>query len=316
MISGRVMDEFKDGFIPLAMVIARPTIVPLVWPKSEMFFTAVTNPFGEYKITGLPDGEYYVMSFAPTYIGEFYDNTYDPDEAKPVKVEASKSAENINFSLRQVLYRGKDGVDSRAGNGTSVIGKVSDGAKKEIVNAYVYVLNEQRQPVAFTRTNSEGRYEITGVAAGSYRLLASHLNYGSKYNDAANRFNEAKPVELGAGKFEVNFVLAPKSTTGIEDETNSMIPKTVELYGNYPNPFNPETQIAFGLPAMMRVKLRLFNVLGEEVAVLHDGVLNAGVHRLNWNGQNKAGRQAGSGLYLYRLESAAVTLRGKRLLLR
>jgi len=123
----------------------------------------------------------------------------------------------------------------------------------------------------------------------------------------------------------VNFVLAPKSTTGVDDEAGSKIPKTVELYGNYPNPFrsaassrfagNPETQIAFGLPATMRVKLRLFNVLGEEVAVLHDGVLNAGVHRINWNGRNQAGRQVGTGLYLYRLESATVTLRGKMLLL-
>jgi len=189
------------------------------------------------------------------------------------------------------------------------------------------VLNEQRQPMAFTRTNSEGQYEITGVAAGQYRLLASHINYSSsKYNNDANRFNEAKPVELSPGKLEVNFVLEPKSTTGVADETNSKIPKTVELYGNYPNPFrsaassrfagNPETQIAFGLPATMRVKIRVFNVLGEEVAVLHDGLLNAGVHRLNWNGRNKAGRQVGTGLYLYRLESSAVTLRGKMLLLR
>lgn len=316
VISGRVMDEFKDGFIPIAIVIARPTIVPLVWPQSEMFFTAVTNPFGEYKMTGLPDGEYYVMSFAPTYVGEFYDDTYDPGEAKPVKVEAPTPVEKIDFALRQVLYRTPDGVDSRAGNGAGVIGKVTDNAMKEVAGAYVYVLNEQRQPVAFTRTNAEGRYEITGVAAGAYRLLASHLNYSSKYNNDASRFDAAKPVELGAGKLEVNFVLAPKSTTGVEDGKNSMLPQTVKLYGNYPNPFNPETQIAFGLPATMRVKIRLFNVLGEEVAVLHDGVLNAGVHRLNWNGRNQAGQQAGSGLYLYRLESATVTLRGKMLLLR
>ena len=315
VISGRVMDEVRDGLIPIAMVIARPTIVPLVWPKSEMFFTAVTNPDGAYKMTGLPAGEYYVMSFAPTYIGEYYDNVFDPGEAKPVKVDEQNPMENINFSLQQILYRGKDGVDSRAGNGVSVIGKVSDHEKKGVANAYIYVLNEQRQPVAFTRSNSEGQYEITGVPVGQYRMLASHFNYNSKYNDDANRFTEAKPIELSPGKLEVNFVLEAKSTTGV-DETESKIPTTVELYGNYPNPFNPETQIAFGLPSPMRVKIRLFNVLGEEVAILHDGVLNAGVHRLNWNGRNRAGHLAGSGLYLYRLESSALTLRGKMLLLR
>lgn len=316
VISGRVLDELNDGFIPIAMVIARPTIVPLVWPKSEMFFTAVTNPFGEFKMTGLPDGEYYVMSFAPTYIGKFYENTYDPGEAMPVQVTEQKPAAKIDFALRQIFYRNKAGLDARAGNGVSVIGKVRDSSNKGVANAYIYVLNEQRQPVAFTRTNSEGQYEITGVEAGAYRLLASHLNYSSKYNDDANRFAEAKAVELTPGKIEVNFVLTPKSTTGISEAAGTSIPQTVELYGNYPNPFNPETQIAFGLPATMRVKIRLFNVLGEEIAVLHDGVLNAGVHHLNWNGRNQAGGQVGSGLYLYRLESPALTLRGKMLLLR
>jgi len=316
VISGSVTGEFNDSLIPLAIVIARPTIVPLVWPQSEMFFTAVTNPDGSYKMTGLPSGEYYVLSFAPGYIGEFYDNVFDPAEARVVHVDQQKPTPNINFTLQQIYYRLKDGVDPRAGNGVSVIGKVSAAGKKGVANAYVYVLNDNRQPVAFGRTNSEGFYEITGVAAGKYRLLASHTAFNSKYNDDANRFAEAKPADLSLGKIEINFVLDPKTITGIDDQMNAAIPQTVELYGNYPNPFNPETQIAFGLPATMRVKIRIFNLLGEEVAVLHDGVLNAGVHRLNWNGRSKVGRESSTGLYLYRLESATVTLRGKMLLMR
>jgi hypothetical protein len=147
-------------------------------------------------------------------------------------------------------------------------------------------------------------------------MLASHIEFNSKYNNNANRFNEAKPVDLGLGKSEVNFVLEPKGPTGVGEQPGATIPKTLELYGNYPNPFNPTTQIAFGLPAAMRVTIRIFNVLGEEVAVLQDGIMNAGVHHLTWDGRNASGREVGTGLYLYRLESAAITLYGKMFLIR
>jgi hypothetical protein len=256
------------------------------------------------------------MSFAPGYIGEYYDNTFDPGQAKPVSVDQQNPEEGVDFALTAVYYLAEDGRDPRAGTGAGVAGTVSTKNGDGVGDAYVYVLNDSEQPLAYARTNSEGRYEIAGVPPGQYRMLATHTAFDSKYNDDAIRFNEAKPVDLGLGKSEVNFVLEPKGTTGVDDQPGATIPKTVELYGNYPNPFNPETQIAFGLPSTMRVKIRLFNVLGEEVAILHDGVLSAGVHRLTWNGRNQAGREMNTGLYFYRLESAAVTLRGKMLLLR
>ncbi|MCI0696176.1 carboxypeptidase regulatory-like domain-containing protein [candidate division KSB1 bacterium] len=316
VISGVVTDEWNNAPLPIALVIARPAVTILKWPESEMFFTAVTNPDGSYKMTGLAPGEYYVMSFAPDYAGEYYDNVFDPSQATPVKVDGQTPVEGINFTLYPIFFREKGDLDPRAGTGAGVLGKVSDKAGKGVGGAYVYVLNDNEQPIAFTRTNAEGNYEINDMPPGQYRMLASHIAYNSKYNNDANHFNEAKPVDLGLGKSEVNFVLEPKGTTGVDEQPGATIPKTIELYGNYPNPFNPTTQIAFGLPSVMRVKIRVFNVLGEEVAVLQDGAMNAGVHHLTWDGRNAAGREAGTGLYLYRLESAAMTLYGKMLLVR
>jgi protocatechuate 3,4-dioxygenase beta subunit len=316
VISGVVTDEWNNGPLPIALVIARPTATYLAWPQSEMFFTAVTNPDGSYNMAGLAPGEYYVMSFAPGYAGEYYDNVFDPNQATPVKVDGQTPEEGINFTLYPILFREKGDLDPRAGTGAGVFGKVSDTAGKGVGSAYVYVLNDNAQPIAFTRANTEGSYEINDVPPGRYRMLASHTAFSSTYNNAAKNFGDATPIELGLGKVEVNFVLDPKGTTGVKDRPASTIPKSVELYGNYPNPFNPETKIAFGLPKEMHVKIRIFTVLGEEVALLHDGVLGAGVHALSWNGRNHAGREASSGLYFYRLESATVTFRGKMLLMR
>jgi protocatechuate 3,4-dioxygenase beta subunit len=312
VITGAVTSELGSAPMPIAIIIARPTITILMWPQSEMFFTAVTNPDGSYKLAGLPAGEYFVTSFAPGYIGEYYDNVFDPSQATPVYVDQQKPAPGIDFALMPIYYRTQDGWDPRAG----AIGKVSAKNGKGIGNAYVYVLNDAALPLAYARTNSEGSYEILGVPPGQYRMLATHTAFSSKYNGGANHFNEAKPVDLGLGKTEVNFVLEPKATTGVDEQPSATIPKTIELYGNYPNPFNPATQIAFGLPAAMRVTIRIFNVLGEEVKVLHDGVMEAGVQHLTWDGRNASGREVGTGLYLYRLESAAVTQYGKMLLIR
>ncbi len=316
VISGTVTSELDSVRMPIAVVIARPTVTLLAWPQSEMFFTAVTNPDGSYKMAGLPSGEYYVTSFASGYIGEYYDNVFDPSQATSVYVDQQKPTPGIDFALMPIYYRAEDGRDPRAGTGAGVVGKVSAKNGNGVGNAYVYVLNDAAQPLAYARTNSEGNYEIAGVPPGQYRMLATHPAFDSKYNDDASRFNEAKPVDLGLGKSEVNFVLEPKGTTGVDEQPGTTVPKAIELYGNYPNPFNPTTRIAFGLPAAIRVTIRIFNVLGEEVAVLQDGVMSAGVHHLTWNGRNKTGREVGTGLYLYRLESAAVTLRGKMLLMR
>ncbi|MCI0596633.1 MAG: multicopper oxidase domain-containing protein [candidate division Zixibacteria bacterium] len=73
--------------------------------------------------------------------------------------------------------------------------------------------------------------------------------------------------------------------------------------GNYPNPFNPETQISFRLPNAGKVDLRIFNLLGQEVRRLVSGEKTAGEHTVRWDGRDAAGELVASGIYFYRLET-------------
>lgn len=75
-------------------------------------------------------------------------------------------------------------------------------------------------------------------------------------------------------------------------------PETFELSQNYPNPFNPATTITFQLPEDARVSLKIFNLLGQEVATLIDGEKQAGYHAQAWNANAFA-----SGMYIYQLIS-------------
>jgi len=85
---------------------------------------------------------------------------------------------------------------------------------------------------------------------------------------------------------------------------------------NYPNPFNPETQISFRLPNAGTVDLRIFNLLGQEVRRLVSGELEAGDHTIRWDGRDAAGQSVASGIYFYRLETPGFKKTKRMLLLK
>ncbi|MBU0982669.1 MAG: T9SS type A sorting domain-containing protein [candidate division Zixibacteria bacterium] len=95
-----------------------------------------------------------------------------------------------------------------------------------------------------------------------------------------------------------------------------LLPSAVILSQNYPNPFNPTTTIAYDLVRRSTVNLTIYNVLGQEVAVLDDGVRGPGHHVVEWNGKDRHGNTAASGVYFYRLTAGDETVTRKMLLLR
>ncbi len=303
VISGTVTDEWNSGALQIAMVIARPVATPAVFPDSEKFFNTITQTDGSYELTGLPAGDYYLFSFAPGYIGEYYDNVYDPSEAKVIAVVENQPVTGIDFALSPILWlRGCPECDLAApgaSGGAQVFGKVTDGNGKPIRSATIYLLNDTEKAVSFAQSNAEGLYELHSVPPGRYRAKATHLNFKGEFNNGVANFADAQVIEVGYGALEINFVL--DSVTSVEDEPP--VPTAIELYGNYPNPFNPETLIKFGLPAEMTVRLRIFNLLGQEVRTLEGGRLAAGQHAIRWDGRDLSGAVLPSGIYFYTLEA-------------
>ena len=88
------------------------------------------------------------------------------------------------------------------------------------------------------------------------------------------------------------------------------IPDHFELLGNYPNPFNPITNIKFSLPTISKVEIIIFNVLGQKVKILNNEYMLPGVSELNWDGKNEGGSLMPSGTYFYRI--IAKSLNGDR----
>lgn len=85
------------------------------------------------------------------------------------------------------------------------------------------------------------------------------------------------------------------------------LPNRVSLGQNYPNPFNPETVIPFALPASGAARIAVYNLVGQEIAVLIDDHLAAGRHTVRWNGRDDLGRTASSGVYFVRMVAGSET---------
>jgi hypothetical protein len=85
------------------------------------------------------------------------------------------------------------------------------------------------------------------------------------------------------------------------------LPNSFALHQNYPNPFNPTTKIEYDLPEHATVILKVYNVLGQEVATLFNGEQQPGYHNIHWDGQSSAGAALASGVYFYRFEATSVS---------
>jgi len=112
-------------------------------------------------------------------------------------------------------------------------------------------------------------------------------------------------VDRGAALGQVdNIVLALSSSTSSWQKELSFTylqPSTYKLEQNFPNPFNPSTTIQYQLPSVGRVTLKLYDVLGREVATLVDKEQEAGYYDVVWEGGKSATGRNASGVYFYRL---------------
>ncbi len=101
-----------------------------------------------------------------------------------------------------------------------------------------------------------------------------------------------------------------------EQEVAPLLPSEYALEQNFPNPFNPSTNIRFALPEASEVTLTVFNLLGREVATVVTGRFDAGVYTVTWDGSNGAGVPVASGVYFYRLSTEEYRETRKMLLLK
>lgn len=106
----------------------------------------------------------------------------------------------------------------------------------------------------------------------------------------------------------------PGGATGVNDQTENPPPQ-FRLQQNYPNPFNPTTTIKYELAQASPMNLVIYNIQGQLVRTLVEGMQSAGSHAAVWDGKNNFGEMQASGVYFYRLQTSGSVVEMRRLVL-
>lgn len=148
---------------------------------------------------------------------------------------------------------------------------------------------------------------------GYFKLIAGYSN-GVLMSNLRRPSSELAPWTTYRGSLTRQGSVASAGHVATADEL--MSPAVDLLWQNYPNPFNPNTTIAFELAKAGAIRLDIFNAKGQKVRTLLQGKLGSGRHTAAWDGADDNGQSLASGIYLYRMNSAAGSSTRKMLLLK
>ena len=147
--------------------------------------------------------------------------------------------------------------------------------------------------------------EFIGLWPSSLQMI-NRLNY--KFNVYAYSGNDSTEI-TGTRQLFVE-------RSGELNTESIGIPNSFVLHPNYPNPFNPETQIRFEMPYAGNVDLSIYNLLGMKVRTLYSGQKSAGVFAFKWDGKNDNNQSVSGGVYIYKLQSGQDMQMHKMILLK
>lgn len=202
---------------------------------------------------------------------------------------------------------------------------VTTNDNNEYENKYIYVLG----PVVDTPVNittleldtgdvnveySDTLYAEGGVSPFRWSKISGKLPEGIIFY--TNGIVSGVPTESGNFQFsvkvtdsqqppEIDTILCnlniKSSITSVEEE--SILPTEFSLKQNFPNPFNNSTTIQFDVPKTDKVQINIYNISGEYIKSLVNGIISPGTYSLNWNGKDKNGLPLPSGIYFIQMKA-------------
>jgi len=178
----------------------------------------------------------------------------------------------------------------RIGTGSDNAGMISSGT-----NTVTYNNAHETNGIHFSSANqNSGTFNWTAPSSGTgdVRLYVAGLQ-GNMSGQNTNLV-----------------IVSQEQTSGIEDEM-ATLPERLHLAQNYPNPFNARTTVEFSIAESQQVKLVIYDLLGNEVQRLIDGVRSAGIHSLTFDASSLS-----SGVYFYRLQAGDVVETRRMVLLK
>ncbi len=206
----------------------------------------------------------------------------------------------LNVDSQDNIYAGTygGGVYTSANAGDSWT-QINNG----LANNYIYSIAINPSDEVFASAWGSGVYQLHTSKGSNWAVL------GMDGLNVTSLITSAKDGSLYAATQDGKIYKYIDNPLAVGDETNT--PGSFELSQNYPNPFNPTTNIKFTIAKQGNYSLVVYNLLGEKVAVLVNGTVEAGNHNVTFNAENLA-----SGIYIYSLQGEGLKITKKMMLLK
>ncbi len=303
-VSGRIFDSLAIYPLKKGIVIVRSgTHTPdkiihskLNSPALGGTYAAIVNPDGSYTVDDIIDpGYYYVQSFSDYYVPSYYDTLGN----NPGFWQEADSIYIGSPILNADIYMPRD---SSVGGGI-ISGTVGITGKRDsiITDAIIYAQSVENNLITYAFSQADGNFRENFLPYGSYYLVAQKIGYEDAVSDKI--IIDSTMTSIG------NITLLFSSPNSVKE--GEIRPNRIRLYQNYPNPFNPTTTVSFYLPYGTNVLLRITNILGETVSVMHNGYLTAGDYSMQFDGKGLS-----SGIYFVSLVTSESAFVKKILLLK
>ena len=185
---------------------------------------------------------------------------------------------------------------------------MKDNHGNPLNGAFVYAENSNQQTASFGISDDQGNYTISGLVPGSY-IVSSQL-YGYDDNQLPSSVSLSYSTQSSVSA-NASFSLSPDENITAVKESTPAVTTSYKLNQNYPNPFNPSTIISYSVPNQSKVTLKVYNILGSEVATLVDETKPAGNYNVTFNAARLS-----SGVYFYQLKAGNFVSTKKLMLLK
>ena len=296
-ISGQVMNADSAGVPSIVQAI------PLRDTTVRHRYSVKTDSLGNFAFSQMIPADYILLTIPQNgYIPTFYTvadtQTLQWKDADSIVVTASGTVTGINILVNAIS-------DSGA---ATVHGQVKDNHGNPLNGAFVYAENSNQQTASFGISDDQGNYTISGLVPGSY-IVSSQL-YGYDDNQLPSSVSLSYSTQSSVSA-NASFSLSPDENITAVKESTPAVTTSYKLNQNYPNPFNPSTIISYSVPNQSKVTLKVYNILGSEVATLVDETKPAGNYNVTFNAARLS-----SGVYFYQLKAGNFVSTKKLMLLK
>jgi len=322
-------------------LIANPFLSSVTWSQVKAHNVGLTKPLWEYQGTA---GFAQTNTLKP-YVGYYFDNSDNLDSLKIPFVSSSAPSslgeiDPVIWRINIALFSGEfrdgatsfgsssdarpslDYLDYRKPRAIAAIPSVyfqrpewdtaysifATDIRPEFEDTETWefdAFSPQPQPATLTFSGIESvpiQYEV-------YLIDDERGYFVNLRVDSVYQFTPKKEI--------TEFRVLVGKAASVEEILSSVLPKEFELGPNYPNPFNPSTNIPVAVPFDSEITLKVYNIRGQEVRTIYSGQMEAGRHLVEWDGKDARGKTIASGVYIYRLTtSSKVALTGKMLLMK